>query len=97
MLLLAYGLTVMQVIRSTILLFAVFTLGACGGGPQVIGGSEDTVSIKAGPLARVSGFAERYCQAYGKRAVALGDKALGPSTTKRLYVYNCTSPANPHE
>ena len=80
-----------------ILFLVVSALAACGGGPQVIGGSENTVSIKAGRLANVSGFAERYCRGYGKRAVALGDRSLGPSTTKRLYAYNCVSPADPHD
>ena len=87
----------MLVNRTAFLLLAVLALGACSGGPQVIAGSENTVSIKAGPLANVGGFAERYCQGYGKRAVALGDKPLGPSTTKRLYVYDCASPADPHD
>ena len=91
-----HGPTDMRSIRFKILLLVVFALGACGGGPEVIGGGENTVSIRAGPLANVSGFAERYCQDYGKRAVALGDKPLGPSTTKRLYAYNCVNPADPH-
>jgi hypothetical protein len=89
--------TDMRLIRFHIPLLVVFALNACVGGPEVIGGGESTVSIAAGPLANVSGIARRYCQGYGKRAVALGDKPLGPSTTRRLYAYNCVSPADPHD
>ena len=74
----------------------VLAIGGCGIQPQIVAGSKDTVSISAGPLADVSGFAERYCRRYGKRAVPLGGRPLGPSTTKRLYGYNCVSPADPH-
>ena len=83
--------------RFKLLLPVVFALGACGGGPEVIGGDESTVSITAGPLANVSGMAERYCRGYGKRAVAMGNKPLGPSSVKRLYAYNCVNPADPHD
>ena len=37
-------------------------------------GKCESLRIKAGPLANVGGFAERYCQGYGRRDVALGDK-----------------------
>ena len=87
----------MRLARLIILPLVISALGACGGGPQVIGGSANTVSIEAGPLANVSGFAEKYCQGYGKRAMALGDKPLGPSTIKRLYYYDCVGPADPHD
>jgi hypothetical protein len=87
----------MRLVRLKVLFLVVSALGACGGGPQVIGGGASTVSIQAGSLANVSGYAERYCQSYGKRAVALGDIPLGPSTTKRLYAYDCVSPAKPHD
>ncbi len=86
----------MRLVRLMVLFLVFATLGACGGGPHVIAGGENAVSIKAGPLANVSGFAEKYCQGYGKRAVALGDMSLGPSTTKRLYAYDCVNPADPH-
>ena len=87
----------MRLARLSILLLVVSALGACAPGPQVIAGSEHSVSIKAGSFANVSGFAERYCQGYGKRAMALGDKPLGPKSTKRLYVYDCVNPADPHD
>ncbi len=89
----AEGQISMRLARLKMSILVVCTLAACGGGPEVIGGSEDTVSIKAGPLANVRGFAERYCQGYDKRAVAMGNRPLGPSTTKRLYAYNCVSPS----
>ena len=87
----------MRSIRFKILLPVVFALGACGDGPDVIGGDATTVSITAGPLTNVSAKAERYCRDYGKRAVALGNKPLGPSSIKRLYAYNCVNPADPHD
>lgn len=79
-----------------LLLLVAFAISACAVRPQIVGGSEDAVSISAGPLANVDGFAARYCRGYGKRAEFLGNKPLGPSTTKRLYAYNCVSPADPH-
>ena len=91
----------MRLAHSMIFLFvaALLTavgLAACGGGPEIVGGGEYTVSIKAGGLANVRGLAQKHCQGYGKEAVALGDKSLGPNTTKRLYAYDCVSPVNPH-
>jgi hypothetical protein len=87
----------MRLARFKILLLVISALSGCGGGPEVIGGGETTVSITAGPLTNVSAMAGRYCQGYGKRAVALGDKPLGPSSIKRLYAYNCVNPADPHD
>jgi len=75
----------------------VFTLGACAKGPEIVGGGENTVSIAAGPLVNVSGMANRHCRQYGKSAVYLGNKPLGPSTTRRLYAYNCVVPADPED
>ena len=89
--------TEMRFVRFKILLLVVFALGACSGGPEIIGGDDSTVSITAGPLTNVGAMAERYCRGYGKRAVALGNKALGPSSIKRLYAYNCVNPADPHD
>lgn len=79
-----------------LLLLVVFAVSACAVRTQIVGGSEDAVSVSAEPWTNVDRFAERYCQGYGKRAEFLGDKPLGPSTTKRLYAYNCVSPAEPH-
>ena len=77
------------------LILAVLAVGGCGIQPQLVAGSEDTVSFSAGPLANVNGYAQRYCRRYGKSAVFLGDRPLGPSTTQRLYAFNCISPADP--
>lgn len=79
-----------------LLLLVVFAASACAFRTQIVGGSEDAVSISAEPWANADGSAARYCREYGKRAVFLGDKPLGPSTTKRLYAYNCVGPADPH-
>ncbi len=67
------------------------TLAACTAGPKVVAGDENTVSIEAVPLADPAGFAEDYCQRFGKRAVAIGDIPLGPDTPTRLYDYNCVA------
>lgn len=85
----------MRPARARILLLMGLAMAGCGVQPQLVAGSEDTVSFSAGPLANVNGYAQRYCRRYGKRAVFLGDRPLGPSTTKRLYGYNCISPADP--
>jgi hypothetical protein len=88
----------MRLLRLTVPLWvvcALSVLSACSG-PEVIGGGRDSVSIAAGPLTDVDGIAKRYCQRYGKRAAFLGDGPVGPSTVKRLYGYDCVSPADPH-
>ena len=66
-----------------LLLLVVLAASACAARTKIIGGSEDAVSISAEPWSNVDGFAARYCRRYGKRAEYLGDKPLGPSTTKR--------------
>jgi hypothetical protein len=92
--------TDMRSIRFKLLLLVVCALGAlsaCVGGPEVIAGDDSTVSITAVPFSDAIGMAEMYCRGYGKRAVALGNKPLGPSSVKRLYAYNCVNPADPHD
>ena len=79
----------MRFVRFEILLLVVSALGACGGGPEIIGGGETTVSITAGPLANVSGMAERYCQGYGKRAVAKGHRRSSGTTLTNVFIYDC--------
>jgi hypothetical protein len=85
----------MGLARFIFLVSMVGALAACSG-PQILAGDNYTVSITAGPLDDVSGLAARYCQKYSKRAVPIGNKPLGPSTTRRLYVYDCASPIEPH-
>lgn len=82
----------MRTIRLMSALLAAVALAACGG-PKVIGGDSETVSIEAGPLSDADAAATDYCRRYGKSAVLLGDGPLGPSTVERLYDYNCVSPA----
>ena len=86
----------MRLLRLTVPFWVVCALNACSG-PEVIGGGSDAVSIAAGPLTNADALAKAYCQRYGKRAVLLGDGPVGPSTVKRLYGYDCVSPADPHE
>lgn len=78
-----------------ILVGLAVALWGCSGA-RIIAGDQDTLSITASPFAGPDAVAERYCRGYGKRAVALGSRPLGPSTTTRLYAYNCVEPANPH-
>lgn len=85
----------MRLLRLSVPLWIVLALNACS--PEVIGGGPDAVSIAAGPLTDVQGIAQKYCARYGKRAELLGDGPVGPSTVKRLYGYDCVSPADPHD
>ncbi len=86
----------MRLLRLAIPLWVAMALHACSG-PEVMGGGSDAVSIAAGPLTDADAMAQAYCQRYGKRAVFLGDGPVGPSTVKRLYGYDCVSPADPHD
>ncbi len=86
----------MRLILALVFLLIASSLAACASGPKIVGGGSETVSIEARPLDNVSRFADSYCQGYGKRAVAMGNMAVGPSTTKRIYAYNCVNPAAPH-
>jgi len=69
-------------------------LAACGG-PKILAGDSDTVSITGAPWDDVPTAAADYCQGFGKTAEALGDRPLGPDTTERLYDYNCVVPGEP--
>lgn len=66
-------------------------LAACGG-PKILAGDSDTVSITGAPWDDVAAAAAEYCRGYGKTAEPLGDRPLGPETTERLYDYNCVTP-----
>ena len=81
--------------HARILFLAALLVAGCGVQPKLVAGSEDSVSFSAGPLANVNGYAKRYCRRYGKNAVYIGDRPLGPSTTERLYGFNCIGPADP--
>ena len=85
----------MRTSRLVLLLISLSPLSACGGGPKVIGGGENTVSIVAGPLTNVDALAQNYCKRYRKRAVSIGVGPLGPSTVKRLYAYDCVDSNHP--
>ena len=84
----------MRAIYWSVLLALAWALAACGG-PKVLAGDGETVSITAGPLDDVDAIATAYCRRFGKHAVAIGDGPLGPDTTERLYDYNCVAPAAP--
>lgn len=80
--------------RLTVLLSLACALTACG--PQILGGDQNTISVIAGPLGGASAVAARHCRKFDKRAVAVGSRQVGPSTPKRLYIYDCISLAEPH-
>ena len=82
--------------RLALLLFLLSPLSACGGGPEILAGGENTVSIVAGPLSNVDALAQNYCRRYRKRAVLIGAGPLGPSTVKRLYAYDCVDSNHPN-
>lgn len=82
----------MRSIHRVVLLSLLGVLAACGG-PKILAGDSETVSITAEPLDDVDAVATGYCQRFGKRAEALGNRAVGPDTTERLYDYNCVAPA----
>ena len=86
----------MRTSRLALLLISLSPLSACGGGPEILAGGENTVSIVAGPLSNVDALAQNYCRRYRKRAVLIGAGPLGPSTVKRLYAYDCVDSNHPH-
>ncbi len=85
----------MRTSRLALLLISLSPLSACGGGPEILAGGENTVSIVAGPLSNVDALAQNYCRRYRKRAVLIGAGPLGPSTVKRLYAYDCVDSNHP--
>jgi hypothetical protein len=80
--------------RLTVLFSLCCALTACA--PEILGGDQNTISIIAGPLGGASAVAARHCQKYGKRAVAVGSRQVGPSTPNRIYIYDCINLPEPH-
>lgn len=76
---------------TTLFLVIFLAVGGCAVGPEIVAGGESAVSIKAGPLANAHRLADRHCGEFGKRAELIGSKQLGPSSTKRLYAFNCVT------
>lgn len=83
----------MRLTRAQLFIPLALALAACASGPKVVAGDQDTVTVEADPLDDVAGFADSYCQRYGKHAKAMGDISVGPSTAKRLYDFNCVGSA----
>lgn len=81
----------MRLVHRVILLSLSGALAACGG-PKILAGDSETVSITAEPVDDVDAVASRYCERFGKQAEAVGDRAVGADTTERLYDYNCVAP-----
>ena len=69
-----------------------FALAACAkplSKPEVIGGGDRTVTIKAGQWSNVDGAASKYCEGYGRRAVLRGRTRLSGTELSNLYTYDC--------
>ncbi len=79
-------------LASWALAVATVAVSACAkplSSPEVIGGGEQTVSIKAGQWSNVDGAANKHCAKYGKRAVARGRTRLSGTEITNLYIYDC--------
>ena len=78
---------------AAVLLATLLALAACApkpfSKPEVIEGGDKTVSIKAGQWSNVDGVANRYCEGYGKRAVARGRTRVSGTDLTNLYIYDC--------
>jgi len=74
------------------LAMALFAVAACAkplSSPEVIGGGEQTVSIKAGQWSNVDAVANRHCANYGKRAIPKGRTRLSGTELTNIYIYDC--------
>ncbi len=77
---------------SWLLAAAVLVLAACAkplSKPEVIGGGDKTVTIKAGQWSNVDGAANKHCESYGRRAVLRGRTRLSGTEMSNLYTYDC--------
>ena len=73
---------------------AAFALAACArplSSPEVIGGGDRTVSIKAGQWSNVDAVATRHCENYGRRAIARGRTRLSGTELTYIYNYDCVA------
>lgn len=59
--------------------------------PEVVAGSPNTVTLRAGSLADAGAAARRYCADYGKRAVEQVQGRVR-ATAISFYVYDCVEP-----
>ncbi len=77
--------------RTVIVVIMCFGLGGCGrfDSPEVIAGSEFTVSIIAGKRRNPISLADSYCAQYGRKAVKYSHGVIGYDETLALYVYDC--------
>jgi hypothetical protein len=76
--------------RTVFAVIIFFGLGGCGlGGPQVIAGSEFTVSITAGKWRNPISLADDYCAQYGRKAVEVSHGPMSYDELTVLYVYDC--------
>ena len=73
---------------------ATLTVAACAkplSSPEVIGGGDRTVSIKAGQWSNVDAVANRHCANYGRRAIARGRTRLSGTELTYIYNYDCVA------
>ena len=72
----------------------LLALAACAkplSSPEVIGGGDRTVSIKAGQWSNVDAVATKHCANYGRRAIARGRTRLSGTELTYIYIYDCVA------
>ena len=57
--------------------------------PELIGGTEDTVSIKGGSWRNAEPLARRYCARFGRAAVPTGSGAISRDRLTSIYTFDC--------
>ncbi len=81
----------MAISRTGISVIIFFGRGSCGGlgSPEVIAGSETTVSIVGGKWRGPISLADKHCTQYERKAVEVGRKTVSHNELTVLYVYDC--------
>ena len=57
--------------------------------PEIVAGSERTVSVASGRLRSTEAVAERFCAGFGRRAVYQGRAPLSGDDITDIYYYEC--------
>ncbi len=79
------------------LLVSVLLLAASGcaqpfASPEIIAGSEDSLTVASGRFNQPDSFAEEYCAQYGKVAIYEGGGPLNDTEVTDIYYYECEDP-----
>ena len=59
--------------------------------PEIVAGSEMTVTLRTGSLRGADAYAERYCAKYGRRAVLTSRGEMSQSAVT-FHLYDCVPP-----